>query len=96
MRSVLKLKALERSANHLDAISRGYSKELREQGNLNQEQMDLLGKVEKYDTKVKDGELHAVPGQGVRGNAPDPARADASETRQVERGSRTSGQRAGA
>jgi DNA sulfur modification protein DndD len=56
VRSVLKLKALERAAEHLQDVAREYSRRLKEQGGLDQEEMRLIERMEVYGDRIKEGE----------------------------------------
>ena len=56
VRSVLQLKVLERAGEHLTDIARQYSKSLKEQGELDAEQMRQIERVEFFTNAVAQGE----------------------------------------
>ena len=52
VRSVLKLKVLERAADHLGEVARGYSRALKEQGDLDAEEIQLVERIEAFTKQV--------------------------------------------
>lgn len=56
VRSVLKLKVLERASEHLADVARGYSRALKEQGELDAEEVRLLERVETFTEQLAAGE----------------------------------------
>lgn len=56
VRSVLKLKVLERAAEHLAEVARGYSRALKEQGELDAEEVRLVERVEAFADQLKERE----------------------------------------
>lgn len=57
VRSVLKLKVLERAVDHLNEISRSYSKALKEQGVLDAEEVRLVDRLEAFTEQISRREL---------------------------------------
>jgi DNA sulfur modification protein DndD len=56
VRSVLKLKMLERAAEHLEDVAREYSRALKEQGELDAEEVRLIEREEAYSRQVTQRE----------------------------------------
>lgn len=56
VRSVLKLKVLERAVDHLNEIARSYSKALKEQGVLDAEEVRLVERLEAFTEQMTDRE----------------------------------------
>lgn len=56
VRSVLKLKVLERAVDHLNDIARSYSRALKEQGVLDAEEVRLVERLEAFTEQMNEGE----------------------------------------